>query len=231
MSFVVVALDGPTGVGKSTLARQLAERHQLLYVNTGSMFRCLAWKWQRQGCPEEETSLTELGSQTQIELTLDGRVLCDGEDLSEVLRTEEISALASQISRFAPIRQTLKIQQRALVAQARQAGEFRGAVLEGRDIGTVVLPQADCKFFIEASPVTRAQRRFAELQSKDPSTRYEDVLQALEQRDEQDRTRSEAPLRQASDAILVDTSNLSVAEVLSVLDEHLCPFLSPESSS
>ena len=152
MDFVIVALDGPTGVGKSTLARQLAERNQLLYVNTGSMFRCLAWKWNRLDKPENEEALQELGEQTQIVLEADGRVFCDNEEIGSAIRTEEVSALASQVSRFVPIRQALKFQQRQLVEQAKIGGVYRGAVLEGRDIGTVVLPQADCKFFVEASP-------------------------------------------------------------------------------
>jgi len=134
------------------------------------------------------------------------------------------------VSRFVPIRHALKFQQRQLVEQAKIGGVYRGAVLEGRDIGTVVLPQADCKFFVEASPETRARRRFAELQIKDPSVRFEEILEALKQRDEQDRNRSEAPLRKAADAILVDTSNLNVEQVLSVLEQHLRPFLLTESS-
>jgi cytidylate kinase len=230
MAFVVVALDGPTGVGKSTLARQLAERNQLLYVNTGSMYRCLAWKWKSLDKPESEEMLKELGEQAQIVLEADGQVLCDGEEISSAIRTEEISVLASQVSRFAPIRQALKFQQRQLVEQAKIRGIYQGAVLEGRDIGTIVLPQADCKFFVEASSEIRAHRRFAELQAKDPSARFEKVLEALRQRDEQDRNRSEAPLRKADDAILVDTSELNVEQLLSVLELHLRPFLLTESS-
>ena len=114
--------------------------------------------------------------------------------------------------------------------QAKIGGVYRGAVLEGRDIGTVVLPQADCKFFVEASPETRARRRFTELQAKDPGVCFEEILEALKQRDEQDHNRSEAPLRKAADAILVDTSNLNVEQVLSVLEQHLQPFLLRESS-
>ena len=130
MAFVIVALDGPTGVGKSTLARQLSERNQLLYVNTGSMFRCLAWKWNRLDKPENEEALQELGEQTQILLEADGRVFCDNEEISSAIRTEEVSALASQVSRFVPIRQALKFQQRQLVEQAKIGGVYRGAVLE-----------------------------------------------------------------------------------------------------
>ena len=130
MAFVIVALDGPTGVGKSTLARQLAERNQLLYVNTGSMFRCLAWKWNRLDKPENEEALQELGEQTQIVLEADGRVFCDNEEISFAIRTEEVSALASQVSRFVTIRQALKFQQRQLVEQAKIGGVYRGAVLE-----------------------------------------------------------------------------------------------------
>ena len=125
MAFVIVALDGPTGVGKSTLARQLAERNQLLYVNTGSMCRCLAWKWNRLDKPENEEALQELGEQTQIVLEADGRVFCDHEEISSAIRTEEVSALASQVSRFVPIRQALKFQQRQLVEQSKIGGVYR----------------------------------------------------------------------------------------------------------
>ena len=133
MAFVIVALDGPTGVA-GTLARQLAERNQLLYVNTGSMFRCLAWKWNRLDKPENEEALQELGEQTQILLEADGRVFCDNEEISSAIRTEEVSALASQVSRFVPIRQALKFQQRQLVEQAKIGDVYRGAVLEGREL-------------------------------------------------------------------------------------------------
>ena len=134
------------------------------------------------------------------------------------------------MSRFAPIRQALKLQQRQLVEQEKIRGVYQGSVLEGRDIGTVVLPQADCKFFVEASPETRARRRFAELQAKDPSACFKEVLEALKQRDEQDINRSEAPLRKADDAILVDTSELNIEQSLSVLEQHLRPYLLTESS-
>jgi cytidylate kinase len=229
MSFVVVALDGPTGVGKSTIARALAERQGFLYVNTGAMFRCLAWKWQQLGCPENVEELTALGSQTRIEMRPDGRIFCDGAEVTTAIRTEEISALASKVSQFSPIRQALKTQQRHLVASAREQAEAQGAVLEGRDIGTVVLPDAECKFFVEASAGVRAQRRFAELQQRDANVRYEDVLQALEQRDAQDRNRTEAPLVPADDAILIDTSHLNIEQVLQELQRHLTPHLATET--
>ena len=180
--------------------------------------------------PENVEALQELGEQTQIVLEADGRVFCDNEEISSAIRTEEVSALASQVSRFVPIRQALKFQQRQLVEQAKIGGVYRGAELEGRDIGTVVLPQADCKFFVEASPEPRARRRFTELQAKHPGVCFEEILEALKQRDEQDHNRSEAPLRKAADAILVDTSNLNVEQVLSVLEQHMRPFLLAEFS-
>ena len=214
MTFQIIAIDGPTGVGKSTLAQKLAIAKQLLYVDTGAMFRCLAWKWKINGLSEEEIDLVTLGETTRIEFSVAGRVFCEEEDVTEVIRSEEIATLASQISQFKMIRESMKYQQRLLVSQARESGEFSGSVLEGRDIGTVVLPFANVKFFLVANLEVRVKRRYDELKTKDQDITYEEVLQSLQERDERDQNRMLAPLQPAKGAIHIDTSSKTVEQIL-----------------
>lgn len=216
MSFKIIAIDGPTGVGKSTIARQLAEKLNYLYVDTGAMFRCLAWSWKNTGCPEDEQSLQDLGDQTQIVFKQD-RVFCNNVDVTAEIRSESISISASQVSRFPLIRQVMKQQQRKLVSEVHSSGNIEGAVLEGRDIGTVVFPAANFKFFVDASPEIRAKRRLLQLQERGEKTNYEEILAALIKRDEQDKNRKVALLRAAEDAIIVDTGKLNASEVLEYL--------------
>ena len=213
MGFKIIAIDGPTGVGKSTIARQLAAKLDCLYVDTGAMFRCLAWSWAAQGCPESEDSLEKLGDQTRIVFENE-TVICDDIDVTQEIRTERISAQASKISRFPLIREVMKKQQRTLVEEVRKSSSYGGAVLEGRDIGTVVFPAAEFKFYVDASPEIRAKRRLLQLQERGDGGNYEEILSALRKRDFQDQNRKVAPLKPADDAIIVDTGKLSEEEVL-----------------
>ncbi len=219
MSFIIIAIDGPTGVGKSTIARQLAKKISCLYVDTGAMFRCLAWRWGQQGCPESDELLRELGEQTRIFFD-NGKVFCNEIDVTEEIRSEYISSLASRISLFPAIRVVLKKQQRALVKEVRESGTYKGAVLEGRDIGTVVFPEADYKFYVDASPEIRAERRFLQLQERNVEADFQEILSALNERDHQDENRDLAPLRAAEDAVIIDTGNLSREQVLRHLLEN-----------
>ena len=161
----------------------------------------------------------------EINITFDSlnRIIFNGVDVSSEIRKKVVTTKVSKVSSIKEVRKKMVYLQRKISSNI-------DCVIEGRDIGTVVFPQADCKFFVEASPETRARRRFAESQAKDPGVCFEEILEALKQRDEQDRNRSEAPLRRAVDAILVDTSNLNVEQALSVLEQHLRPFLLTESS-
>ena len=223
MGFKIIAIDGPTGVGKSTIASQLAEKLGCLYVDTGAMFRCLAWCWCKQGCPESDESLEELGEETRIVFKPEN-VICNGNDVTEEIRKESISTLASKISSFPLIREVMKKQQRMLVEEVHRSGSYQGAVLEGRDIGTVVFPGADFKFYIDASPEIRAKRRLLQLQESGVDANFAEILAALNKRDYNDQHRKVAPLLAAEDAVIVDTGNLSATEVL----EHLAACVGEE---
>ena len=219
--FVVVAIDGPTGVGKSTLARKLASQWGFLYMDTGAMFRCLALKWKALGSPEEEEVLKTLGKGTHISFSATGQVFCDEKEVSNEIRTEEISRLASRISKFGVVREVLKQQQRQLVAETEGQNAYSGAVLEGRDIGTVVVPDATIKFFVDADSEIRAQRRTDQLLEQGQQADYVEVLAALRERDLQDQTRAIAPLKPAEDAIIVDTTHLTPEQVLEQMSDEI----------
>ena len=220
MSFKIIAIDGPSGVGKSTIARKLAFELGCVYVDTGAMFRCLALNWGKQGCPESDLSLEELGEQTRIYFE-DDKTFCNEIDVTDEIRSEDISSLASRISLYPSIREVMKKTQRSLVKKEREAGNFKGAVLEGRDIGTVVFPFAEYKFYIDASPEIRAERRYLQLRSKHVDANFQEILSAIDERDYQDKNRSLAPLKPAEDAMIIDTGNMKIDEVMKHLLESI----------
>ena len=216
MGFKIIAIDGPTGVGKSTIARQLACKLDCLYLDTGAMFRCLAWSWSAQGCQESNESLEKLGDQTRIVFENE-KVICNETDVTQEIRTEQISAQASKISCFTSIREVMKKQQRSIVEEVRRSESYQGAVLEGRDIGTVVFPAADFKFYVDASPEIRAKRRLLQLRERKEDADYEKIITDLRNRDYQDQNRKIAPLKPAEQAIIVDTARLGIEDVLGYL--------------
>ena len=216
MGFITIAIDGPSGVGKSTIARKLAAKLSCLYVDTGAMFRCLALSWGEQGCPDSDLSLKKLAEQTKIYFE-DGKVYCDEVDVTEEIRSEDISALASKISLFPSIREVMKKKQRVLVKEEFESGNYKGAVLEGRDIGTVIFPFADHKFYIDASPEIRAKRRHMQLREQDVDSNFQVILASILERDHQDKNRNLAPLRAAEDAIIIDTGKMNIGEVMQYL--------------
>ena len=220
MGFIIIAIDGPSGVGKSTIAGKLAAELGYVYVDTGAMFRCLALCWGKKGCPESDLVLKELGEQTRIFFD-DEKIFCDGIDVSDDIRSEEISSLASRISLFPSIREVLKNKQRSLVIEESKAGNYKGAVLEGRDIGTVIFPSADYKFYIDASPEIRAKRRYLQLIKQRADVDFQEILTAILERDYQDKNRSIAPLRASKDAIILDTGNMKIEEVMHYLFENV----------
>jgi len=213
IDFKIIAIDGPSGVGKSTISGQIADRLGFYYVDTGAMFRCLAWNWGRHGSPENEDSFLKLGNQTEILLTQKG-VFCNGTDVTHIIREEKISKNASKISVFKSIREVMKKKQRELVQNIRDSKEYQGAVLEGRDIGSVVFPKAEFKFFLDATPEVRAKRRMLQIHAKGGVASFKEILESLNKRDYRDKNRKVAPLKPAADAIIVDTGELNERQVL-----------------
>jgi len=203
----VVAIDGPAGSGKSTLARSLAHALGFLYLDTGAMYRALALAAHRAGiAPEDAERLVQLAQQVDIRFEADGetqRVLLNGEDVSEAIRTPEISDLASRIAVHAGVRRAMVALQRALAAHAH------GVVAEGRDTTTVVFPDAAVKLYLDASPHERACRRQHQLRQQGIEAPYEQVLQAILERDARDAARADSPLRIAEDAIVIQNDGWS----------------------
>ena len=210
-----IAIDGPAGAGKSTLARQLAKELGFLYVDTGAIYRTVALAVFRAGlAPEDSEKVSSLLGTLNIRMDYgpDGeqRMFLDGEDVSKAIREHRVSGLASKVSAIPAVRDFL------LDFQRRQAREH-SVVMDGRDIGTVVLPQADVKIFLTAAPEARARRRLLELQQRGQKADFETVLRDIVQRDDQDEHRAIAPLRQAEDAELLDTTQLNLEQSLQEL--------------
>lgn len=213
----IVAIDGPVGAGKSTVAERLARALGFEYVNTGAMYRAVALAAQasgiRAGDPEAESRLGQLLEKARIEF-FRGRIMLDGRDVSEAITAPEVSEMASQLSALAVVRARMRDLQRA-------AGTRGGVVMEGRDIGTAVFPDAECKFFLDASAEVRAARRFRELQARGVAISCAEVLAQLRERDRRDSERALAPLRAAPDAVAVDSSALTIDEVVALMAERV----------
>lgn len=209
-----VAIDGPSGAGKSTLARRCAERFGFLYVDTGAIYRTVGLAALRAGiAPDEPEQVLPLLTGLELDLrhSEDGQHMFLGnEDVSGLIRTPEVSAFASKVSAIAAVRAFLMDMQRSLA-------ERNSVIMDGRDIGTVVLPQADIKVFLTASPEARAQRRLKELQAKGAAISLEEVLRDMKERDERDSQRAAAPLKAAEDAVLLDTTELSLEQSIEAL--------------
>ena len=215
---IIVAIDGYSSCGKSTIAKALAKYAGYTYVDTGAMYRAVALYAQRIGIANPESGYTDLLAQLDnIQIgfiqTPDGQhVTLNGEDVEASIRTLEIGNLASQIS-------TIKEVRAFLVAQQQAMGEKKGIVMDGRDIGTVVFPNAELKLFLTASPEVRADRRFKELQAKGENPVWEEVLADVNDRDYRDTHRAESPLHQAEDAVVVDNSHMSREEQMEYIIE------------
>jgi len=212
---MIIAIDGPSGAGKTTLGRMLARELGLLYIDTGSMYRAIALAVIESSINEaDDTSVGALASRVDINLEGDPdslRVKLDGRDVTERIRDEDVTHTSSVISAIPQVR-------RAMVERQRELGA-RGAVLNGRDIGTVVFPNADVKFFLTASPDERAQRRFDE---EDPKAlTLEQVHADMVERDRRDTTRADSPLLKADDAVLIDSSRLSIDKVFAKMMEAI----------
>jgi cytidylate kinase len=209
MKKLIIAIDGPVGSGKSTLARRVAELMGYVYIDTGAMYRALALKALRRGLSFDATDeLVALARDTRIDLRAkDGtqRVFLDGEDVTAAIRTPEVSQGASKIAVVSGVRQVL-------VAEQRRAGEQGGVVMEGRDIGSVVFPDAGLKIFLTASPEVRAERRWREHQQKGEAIDLARTLEEIHERDQRDLERSTSPLVRAADAVVVDSTAMEPEE-------------------
>jgi cytidylate kinase len=212
MKRLIIAIDGPVGSGKSTVARRVAELLGYAYLDSGAMYRALAWKALERGVPLEAADsaakLEALAAGTRIDLEAAPqglRVLLDGTDVTEAIRRPEISQASSKVAVIPGVRHLM-------VAEQQRAGRNGGVVMEGRDIGTVVFPHAELKIFLDASVEVRAERRWRELHEKDASAELSRVIQDVRERDRRDREREVSPLVQAKDAVLVDNSAMNVEE-------------------
>jgi len=213
---LTIAIDGPAGSGKSTVARRVAAILGYVYLDSGAMYRAVALKALEQRIRlDDETQLIGLARATHIELQaatveqetagLKNRVFLDGREVTLEIRTGEVALAASQLATIAGVREVL-------VTEQQKAGEGGGVVMEGRDIGTVVFPHAELKIFLEASPETRAQRRWMEHQEKGEAPSLEEVLDEVRERDKRDRERKVSPLVRAMDAVLVDNTAMGIEE-------------------
>ena len=225
---LIIAIDGPAGAGKSTVARHLASHFGLLNLETGAMYRAFALKALRNGTdPDDAAGLQCLATTTTIGLEatpMGNRVLLDGENVTDLIREPDVTQGASRVSVHPAIRAWM-------VDLQREMGKAGGVVMEGRDIGTVVFPDADIKFFLDASPEARSQRRYEQaggpisIAASSDGMSQEEVKRELRERDERDRNRAQSPLRPAPDAIIIDSTSLSLDQVLdrieSVVHEKL----------
>lgn len=205
---IVVAIDGPGGAGKSTIARAVADKLGFIYIDSGAMYRAVALWALRMGISDSDMhKLEQLANEASIVFAAGtSRVLLNGEDVTEAIRTPEVSASASKVSAIPAVR-------RALVEKQREMAANNSVVMEGRDIGSIVFPKAQVKIFLDADPDVRAERRVLELQAKGEPVASDETARELADRDRRDRTRAESPLVQAPDAVYLDSSKLSVEEV------------------
>lgn len=219
---VNVAIDGPAGAGKSTVARGAAKELGYIYVDTGALYRTVALAAQREKILGDEKKICDMLSSVKVELKFDEtgeqRVYLNGEDVSSLIRTPEISMAASSVSQIPAVREFLLELQRSIARE-------NNVIMDGRDIGTVVLPNADVKIFLFASPECRAERRYKELIEKGENVKYEDVLKDVNDRDYQDSHRKIAPLKPTDESVMADTTGKALPEsiemVVSVIKEKI----------
>ncbi len=208
---LTIAIDGPSGAGKSTVAKSLAKRLGYVYIDTGAMYRSVALRAKERGIsPEDKLALSQLASSLRFTFVTDGEqthVFCDGKDVTEAIRTPAISRLASTISKQKELREVL-------VQMQREMGREGGVILEGRDIGTVVFPDAEIKFYLDAVGEERAKRRYHEMIEKGMKVDFKETQKELMQRDHHDMHRDHSPLKKAEDAMFIDTTHWSVKEVV-----------------
>ena len=209
MKKLVVAIDGPAGAGKSTIAKLAAEKLGYAYIDTGAMYRSVAWKFLQTGEAFDEAFISKLSQEMVIEFKPEAnvnRVFVDGTEVTAAIRSAEVTANVSRVAAIGAVRE-------AMVDQQRRMGEAGGVLMDGRDIGTVVFPNAEVKIFLTATVEERAMRRYKELVAKGEQVVLEELQKDIAERDKQDMEREISPLRQAEDAIYLDTSDMNIDEV------------------
>ena len=209
MKKLVVAIDGPAGAGKSTIAKLAAEKLGYAYIDTGAMYRSVAWKFLQTGEAFDEAFISKLSQEMVIEFKPEAnvnRVFVDGTEVTAAIRSAEVTANVSRVAAIGVVRE-------AMVDQQRRMGEAGGVLMDGRDIGTVVFPNAEVKIFLTATVEERAMRRYKELVAKGEQVVLEELQKDIAERDKQDMEREISPLRQAEDAIYLDTSEMTIDEV------------------
>ena len=209
MKKLVVAIDGPAGAGKSTIAKLAAEKLGYAYIDTGAMYRSVAWKFLQTGEAFDEAFISKLSQEMVIEFNPEAnvnRVFVDGTEVTAAIRSAEVTANVSRVAAIGAVRE-------AMVDQQRRMGEVGGVLMDGRDIGTVVFPNAEVKIFLTATVEERAMRRYKELVAKGEQVDLEQLQKDIAERDKQDMEREISPLRQAEDAIYLDTSDMNIDEV------------------
>ena len=210
---MIIAIDGPSGAGKSTVARLLSKELGFEYIDTGAMYRALAYKAYKQNIDINENEIAQMLDSTNVTY-YNNQIFLDGENVEKLIRDEIISKLSSQIS-------ALKIVREKMVELQRKISVNKNVILDGRDIGTIVFPNAYFKFFITATVEERAKRRYEQLNSNDMEADYHNILQDIKKRDENDSTRQFSPLKIAEDAILIDTSNMDIEETTRTIAQYI----------
>ena len=218
-----IAIDGPGAAGKSTIAKCLAKKLNYVHLDTGAMYRSTAYKaLQNQISLEDEAAVCKMLENTKIQLATDGSIFLDGEDVSDKIRTNEISLAASLVSKLANVR-------RMLVERQQEMAKEKGFIMDGRDIGTVVLKDAEVKIYMTATPMARAKRRYDQNIAKNiPTGSIEEIAREIAERDLQDMTRENSPLKKADDAVEIDTSDMSIDEVTEYIYRLAKPFIEKE---
>ena len=218
-----IAIDGPGAAGKSTIAKCLAKKLNYVHLDTGAMYRSTAYKaLQNHISLEDEEAVCKMLENTKIQLATDGSIFLDGEDVSDKIRTNEMSLAASLVSKLAKVR-------RMLVERQQEMAKEKGFIMDGRDIGTVVLKDAEVKIYMTATPMARAKRRYDQNIAKNiPTGSIEEIAREIAERDLQDMTRENSPLKKADDAVEIDTSDMSIDEVTEFIYSLAKPFIEKE---